>query len=227
MPSVGVSVVFPWRGGCVYREAAFEWLRAAYAAQRPGWSQVVAPGPEPWVKAAALTPAIEALPEGEVVVVSDADVWCDVGEAVSAVQDGAAWAVPHAGVFRLDRQSTADLIAGGEPGELAQLPYRGLLGGGIVVLRRETYLDCPMDPRFVGWGQEDESWGLALEALHGTRWRGQERLIHLWHPAPPRLSRRNGSRQSLQLRRRYGMAAADPVQMRELIEEVKEPCSPA
>jgi hypothetical protein len=169
-------------------------------------------------------PEIAAI-EAEIVIVADADVWCEgLPDAVAAVKAGATWAIPHRGVFRLTRESTEQLLAGREPWELEleQSAYLGTMGGGFVVARRETLLDVPLDPRFIGWGQEDESWGIALSCLAGRPWRGKVPLVHLWHPAPPRLTRRRGSVEGMNLRRRYGAAIGDPALMRALIEEAKD-----
>jgi len=43
-----------------------------------------------------------------------------------------------------------------------QRPYPGYPGGGITVLPRSTYTEVPLDLRYEGWGQEDESWAHAL-----------------------------------------------------------------
>jgi hypothetical protein len=78
-------------------------------------------------------------------------------------------------------------------GLLEQKPYAGMVGGGCVVLRRDTYVSCPLDARFRGWGQEDSAWGVALTSLYGAPWRGSADLWHLYHPPQPRMSRSRGS----------------------------------
>lgn len=169
-------------------------------------------------------PAIAACDAGAVVVVADADVWCDgISAAVAAVEAGAPWAIPHDLVHRLSETGTAAVLAGahwrGQP--VCQQPYPGVMGGGIVVARRETLLEAPLDPRFVGWGQEDESWAVALTALAGPPWRGAAPLLHLWHPPQPRLDRRRGSTGGWNLRRRYLRARRDPAAMRQLLDEAR------
>jgi hypothetical protein len=160
-------------------------------------------------------------------VVADADVWCGgVGAAVDAVRSGAAkWAVPHARVCRLTSVASAQVYETGQwptrrvTTTYAQPPYPGRLGGGMVVLGRDTYLAAPLDPRFVGWGQEDESWALALRCMAGREWRGVEDLWHLWHTPQRRLSRSVGSRENSILYRRYCVAVRDRTRMRSLIGE--------
>lgn len=176
----------------------------------------------PWCKAAAIAAALD-WSTSDVVIVADADVWpADPDEIRRCIEalDGHGWAIPHGDVHRLDQEATGTLITTGTPGAgRAQRPYWGTAGGGIVALRRDTYIGCPLDRRFVGWGQEDESWAMALAALHGQPWRGRSDLWHLWHPPQERLNRRVGSAEGQQLQRRYRAARRDPAAMRALIEE--------
>jgi hypothetical protein len=222
--STEVAVVVPWRAGDPDREAAWEWLRPRWADLGPVLEGVAPAGP--WCKAAAVADGLAGC-DAEIVVIADADVWCDdVDQAVGAVAGGAPWAVPHLNVYRLDAASTAAVLAGGPLGalaghRLAEKPYRGHVGGGIVVLRRSTYLDCPIDPRFVGWGQEDDAWALALTALHGRPARGRFPLWHLWHEPQDRMTRRTGSPDNRDLFLRYRSASHNPDSMRRLVEEAK------
>lgn len=172
-------------------------------------------------------PAIEAS-GAEIVVVADADVWTDgLSAAVRAVEEGAAWAIPHLFIHRLTEEGTAAVLRGRAWQDQAfeQRPYRGVPGGGIVIARREVLLEVPLDPRFKNWGQEDESWGMALGTLCGLPWRGEAPLLHLWHPPQRRLSRTRGSREGWNLRRRYMRARRDPEEMRQLISEAHDALS--
>jgi len=153
-------------------------------------------------------------------VVADADVWTEgIPSAIRALVCGAAeWTIPHRRVLRLSKASTEQLLATGQPGdELARRAYDGRLGGGIVIARRETLLEVPMDGRFIGWGEEDTSWGIALATICGHPWRGTEDLLHLWHPPQERMSPRRGSVEGWNLYRRYMDARGKPDEMRELM----------
>lgn len=210
-----VEVIVPFAGDCPHRKKALEFTRKRYP-----WPVTIAEGGEPWSKGAALRPAIEAS-TADILVVSDADCWTDgLPAAIEAVEHGAAFAIPHRRVLRLSEESTAHYMTTGEVRHpFDRRPYTGMAGGGFVVAPRETLLDCPPDPRFKFWGQEDESWALALACLHGMPWRGDADLIHCYHPPAPRMSRRKGSPESWALYRRYRDAARDPLAMRKLIEE--------
>jgi hypothetical protein len=225
-----VEAVIPWRGGCPNRTSALGWVMSRYMRERPEWSVYIASFEEgEWCKARAVMPAVEAAADDAIVVLADADVWCDgLREAVDAVAGGAPWAIPHSHVYRLSPSGTAAVLAGEswESQPLVQRPYRGVEGGGIVVARRETLLEAPLDERFCGWGQEDTAHAHALTTLVGHPWRGQAPLVHLWHPPQQRESRQRGSARGWALYKRYVAARRDPTRMRALIEEGRACLSP-
>lgn len=194
------------------------------------WDLVVAEAPPgPWVKAAAVMPAARGS-TADLIVVADADVWHPGLEwAIAAVQDGASWAIPHRGVYRLTEAGTAGLLRGEELETLTltQPAYLGMEGGGYVIARRETLLQVPLDRRFVGWGQEDDSWARALRTLAGEPWRGKGPLTHLYHPPQERLTRRWGSMEGKALRKRYVRATGNPDAMRSLLDELDDTDQPA
>lgn len=199
---------------------------AAWNFLRPRWPWPViegAPTGAAWCKAEAVADALSRT-DAEILIITDADVWCDgTADALMAVADGAAWAVPHGKVHRLTLEATSTVLATGTftPGaDCAEKPYTGHAGGGIVVLHRTVYESCPLDPRYVGWGQEDDAWALALRCLHGPPWRGDAPLWHFWHQPQPRQTRRTGSPESVALYRRYQKARRQPERMRALLEEV-------
>lgn len=180
-----------------------------------------------WVKAHAVAYGI-AHTDADVLIVHDADVIASemcVRSAVQVVTDGvAAWAMPHGLVHRYDKRSTLAMYAADHASAptFERWPYGGMIGGGIVVVRRDVYEDCPLDARFVGWGGEDQSWGNALLTLHGPPWRGSCSLVHLWHPhatgiPPSRLPGRPPRKESELLRRAYREARNDPPRMRALV----------
>lgn len=219
-----VAVVVPFRGGCPYRERAWAWVRDQYAEHHPTWEVVEAAAPGgPWRKGAAVSATFEAA-NAEIVVQADADCWTEgLATAVRAVADGAAWAIPHRDVHRLTEAATTDVLGGAEwdTAPTEQAPYKGLPGGGIVVATRRVFESVPLDPRFAGWGQEDECWAMALETLLGPPVRGDAPLLHLWHPPQERMTRRRGSLENWSLRSRYFAARGDSTAMRALLEEFR------
>lgn len=219
---MSIALVVPFGGNCPHRVRAWIWLKQRYRNCYPNWQIVEAPAPGgAWSKGAALNPAIAEI-DAEITVVIDADVWTDgLHDAIAQIENGVPWAIPHTMVHRLSEAGSKGFLQGDnwEDQPLAQPPYRGLPGGGALVASTAVLRSIPLDSRFVGWGQEDECWAVALFTLLGEPWRGTADLVHLWHPPQQRLSRRRGSRRGWELRTRYMQARHDPTVMRALLEE--------
>lgn len=224
-----VSVLIPWSPGCEWRERSFRWVLAKYAAVHPTWEVVTgSSSSELFSRSQAILDAASRA-TGDVLVVADADVWCDPAAAVAAVA-GPGWAIPHTLIRRLSPQSTEAVFAGAE--HLTGLPlstdngqdskpYKGHATGTLVVFTRDVLDQVPPDPRFVGWGREDDAWATALRTLVGSPVRYGADLVHLWHPPQERLSRTKASDENEALFRRYRAARARPARMAALIEEAR------
>lgn len=218
-----VAVIVPLRLHCPQREAAWAWVRGRYESEHPEWEIVTGDAPGPWVKALAVSDALSRT-DADRIVIADADVWVDnLAEAVGLLDEHPI-VIPHRLLKRLDRATTERVLAGRSCAHrYDRPPYIGRAGGGITVLRRSTWDAVPMDPRFVGWGQEDDSWCIAFTTVYGrpiTRLRAD--MIHLWHPPQARKNRSTGSTEGRQLQQRYELAADDPDAMRALLAEFAE-----
>lgn len=220
-----VSVVIPFRGDGLWRDRASMYVWKWWRTHHPDWQTIMSADiearPGPWCKGREVASLLRQA-TGDLVVVADADVLCPgVAAAVDAVGQGAPWAMPHRAVYRLHARATTDLYVGADlpdertvtrPELFARCEeiHKGAVGGGMVVLRRETIDQVPIDPRFTGWGQEDLAWGLALTVLTGPPWQGTRGLWHLWHPPEQRLSRTIGSSESAALYARYRASCTRP-----------------
>lgn len=224
---MSVEVIIPFAGSDPDRVRALTWTVAH--CQYP---HTVAIGSLPFNKAMTVMPAVEQH-GAEIIVMHDADVWTPgLADAVNAVESGlAGWAIPHWKVYRLTEQATDSLIRSGTASQdftawlatdLARPPYPGMAGGGIVVTRRDMMIDIPLDPRFTSWGQEDESWAMALWCLLGPPWRGEAPLVHLWHPLEARHGQRMGTQAGWDLRNRYAQVRCDLPGMRNLLAEAQD-----
>lgn len=224
------------------REANWAWLRSRWEATLPAsWAIVEGRAPaEPWVKANATQDAAQAALAGTWIVL-DADVLLDPAvlvETARIVDAGEAeWVHPHRVIYRLAAGPTRSLVD--HPPDLPhdQLPlpttrnaldrniYQGSTGGGIVTCSSDAYHRTGgFDPRFVGWGGEDVSFGRALRTLCGEPACLEAPLWHLWHPPQPRPAnphrvQRKASVESDRLSGRYVAATGRPDKMRELIAE--------
>lgn len=219
-----VSVLVPFASEDRWRVDARSYIGGWY--DTLGYEVIEGTCPDPWRKAIAVAHAARHS-TADVLVVADADCLCvGVAPAIAAVENGAAWAVPHLLVHRLDEATTEAVYSGTDPVETTgrtQRPYKGFAGGGIVVLRRDVWEQIPLDPRFEGWGGEDSSWAMALTTLVGPPARFEADLFHLWHEPPSRMTRRWGSPPSRALELRYKRAArANRRAMADLVAEARE-----
>lgn len=229
-----VGLIIPWqdqpdrRRGLDY---VTEWW--ASLGLEPGIG-VIRPG-EPWRKGPAIERGIAAwtidLTEPKAWIVADADVvmsgaegLLDLTRAVERVSTGREpWAVPHLKVHRHPAAGTHAIISGVAAHELPDPGveiHQGHPGGGLVVLSPQIVADRVLpDPRYGGWGQEDDSWAFAIKTLYGPPWRGRAPLHHLWHKPQERQSRSVGSAEGEALYRRYLGALEHRRPMRALVDE--------
>lgn len=233
MTSVGV--IIPWQQTIdPWRDRALAHVLTWWEDNHPDWPVVVGTMPTddgPWCKGFAVHQAMASL-NTEMIVVADADVICDgtanAVDQISALRVG--WAIPHRMVYRLTDTATALLYQDGRIPPVVRAgvvspDYReihpGFAGGGLVVLPARLLSDVPIDPRFTGWGQEDQSWARALTMLAGHPWRGRAPLYHLWHEPQPKISVGIGSPEGYALWQRYQGAATLPI-MLDLVEEARQ-----
>lgn len=239
-----VAVLVPWRPSVEDRRQNWDFISFVWARLRPDWRIFSADSEtDEFSRTQALLAArARADDDTDVFVVADADCWVGSGHLTRAVDEALAhgWAVPHELVYRVDewwsRHIRYDWTLGTLNGALAHpeglplsrdndqdsKPYKGNPTGTLAVFTREVFDRIPPDPRFVGWGQEDQAWAMALKCLHGKPWRGSAPLIHLWHPSEPRKSRVVGNDANWALLERYRAARLDPVRMAELVGEYRD-----
>lgn len=221
-----VSVIVPWKPGCPHREASWHHIQQWFKDNAPtSWQIIEAQhNSEPFNKAQAIRDGF-AKSFGRIIIVHDSDLFSPgLFEAVRMVEQKYQWAIPHSFVHRLTEQATRKVLDGKDwrkqMADTHEKPYKGVVGGGIVVLRRELFEKCPPDNRFIGWGGEDEAWGYALQMVaNQPAARGRHPLIHLWHPPQERITRQYGSLESKQLIDRYRSASRRRAVMMNLIAE--------
>ncbi len=182
-----MDVVVPWRGGCPYRSRAWAWVTERWSSLHPEAGLIVTVSPEgPFNIAAALNSGIRHS-SADVLVLTGADVVLDpveVADSVDLASDGR-W-VMLAGEYRRLSEEVSDGILSGPvdatgewPGDLMMTG----LGWGPIVAPRELLLDTGYDERFVGWGGEDDAFGITAETLVGSPIRMGGTAHLLWHPS--------------------------------------------
>jgi hypothetical protein len=226
---MSVDVIVPIGEFDEHRKRAWGWVSARWDEVHPNYNVILGEThASPWCKARAIRKALKGS-TADILVIADADVWVEnVERYVEMIDEGYVnWACPHRRVFRFNERGTDMIVEDGlapvdvalHRGVLAQTPYTRMLGGGLVVLRRDLYDACPIDPRFEGWGGEDGAWGFALVTVGGKRKQGEELLWHLWHEPAERLDRKIGTMENHALCERYRLAADNVEATQALIEE--------
>jgi hypothetical protein len=224
-----VRIIIPWRPGDADRERAAGWLIPRLHATGVAEDVLIAgwPADEPWSKGATIARALSdhTVSDDEIVVLHDADVWCDgLRWAVQTLSAGAPWVTPHRTIHRLTADATRRVLSGAPPDArmaCTQRPYRATPGGGVTVVRARHLRAVPIDPRFVGWGGEDLAWAAALRLIVGREVQGPSPLWHLHHEPQPRIDRHTGSPGNAALLARYQAARRDRVGMEQLLEEAR------
>ena len=187
-----LAVLIPFASTDPDRLANLDTIRRFYADRFPGVPQHVADDGgcrAGWTKALAIQRCVDQTDAG-VFIVADSDCLCEgVVPAAEAVLAGEnRWAFPHTQIRRLTAAASAEVRGGAVPhlGMPLELPaYAGVAGGGIVVLTRDAWAECPMDPRFKVTHGEDVAWARTLDYLAGKPWYPKQfnsPLYHLWHP---------------------------------------------
>lgn len=218
-----VQIVVPFGGDNAHRIRLRDYVVNRYRATHPDWPITVADCDGAWSKGKAVNPVVESL-DPDVVVVADADSYVKPESLVAAVNrtQEYGWSYPHGKVHRICEPDTMRILDGEKVGNPAThvRPTNALPGGGIVVVSREAWRTVNgLDQHFVGWGGEDQAFGMVLAALVGETPRPHMSNIlwHLWHPPAP--DWRNPNPQTISRFNRYLAARRRPNRFRDLIGE--------
>jgi len=218
-----VSVIIPWRAGCPHREAAMEFTVARLAREHPDWQVTLVDSTSDKFSRTEAIQRGMLKSFGKIIVVHDSDmIATGLDQAVALCAQGTSWVRPHGFMHRLTPEATQSVLEGADARGLLddchEKPYRSLDCAGVVVLRREVVENVPPDPRFRGWGGEDEAWQHALRTLVGAPVVIDEPMIHLWHPPAERKSRAVGNDENQALLEQYQAARGQRERMRRLVE---------
>lgn len=226
MPA-SVDLIVPYLPDGGLRDKNFHYLTSLWEEYYPSLNICVgSPHGDMWNKAQALDEAVSKA-RAKTLIVADADVWCtptQLVQAVAYVDQRGGWAIPHQKVVRLD-EGTSAAWTPDYKGKIKcdRAPYVGVPGGGLFVIRREDYLDVPMDPRFKGHSGQDIAWAHSADTLISRHMRFFGRLIHLWHPPQPTKGDPAFSKPNFRLMNEYARARGNRTHMRRLVDSARIP----
>jgi hypothetical protein len=190
MTFTDLTLIIPFRTDHGHRQRAFNWCLQRYQALLPR-AEIVVHGDDlsagPFNKARVVNEAVDRT-NRRLLLLGDADSVIPTGWAERAADTArkGEWALTRSCHYLTETQTNEMLTCPPErhydpPDECE---YSGTVSwGGQVMLPREAFrVVNGMDERFSGWGPEDTSFGLAMEALWGHHRRLPGAMIHLWHP---------------------------------------------
>lgn len=224
MPA-SVDLIVPYLPDGGLRDKNFHYLTSLWEEYYPSLNICVgSPRGDMWNKAQALDEAVSKA-RAKTLIVADADVWCtptQLVQAVAYVDQRGGWAIPHQKVVRLD-EGTSAAWTPDYRGKIKcdRAPYVGVPGGGLFVIRREDYLNVPMDPRFRGHSGQDIAWAHSADTLISRHMRFFGRLIHLWHPQQPTKGDPAFSKPNFRLMNEYARARGNRTHMRRLVDSAR------
>jgi hypothetical protein len=189
-----ISFLIPYRAENAYRSTSLDYVRGQLLqGWEPGEIEVlIEDSPTENFNRSAARNAAAKKAQGDVLVFVDADSCVPLRQMKIAFdllgKVGAQWVLPYDRYYSLTEGGTKAHMLGDTPAEYehcfpsVETPEPAV-GGGIVVSRVAFEVVHGYDERFIGWGEEDRAFYMALETLapHWTRIQGP--LYHLWHPA--------------------------------------------
>jgi Glycosyl transferase family 2 len=230
---VNCSLIVPWKYA-YDRERIWSYLWPAW--EEEGFEVILSPLSdfEVWRKGKAWHQGLQKA-SCDFVCLMDADCWVPaLSEAVGLLTDGVRWVQGQNVVLRFDKQTTARLLSGELSLEDAtkleniweDQPRMSSAGVGTI-LRRDEADEIPLDPRFVGWGWEDNSWWEALTTMWGEPARLDSSFCYHFHhkPQSDKDRRPNSQSQTWLLSREYVRARGRPQQMQAVIDRARQAVS--
>ena len=225
-----ISVLVPFRDDG-HRGPAMEWIVARWRHYWPEAEVIIRPddGCDPFSKSQALQSCVREA-TGDVLILLDADTWCDVPTIRRAVEIAATGRLvqPASKAHRLGQEVTDELLASDPACEWPmirplQVEQTVRPVGFLHVLSREVWDTVNgYDPRFRGWGGEDNVFLYAVETLVGPVVRLNGAIYSLWHPRPRMDGRRvwtGQTQRNSDMILRYAKARGNEPRMRELVGE--------
>ncbi len=188
-----ISVLFPYRGDDGHRDRLFGYVLRWWEVYFPEAQICVGRNFEhPFNRGAARNDAYKQA-EGSVIIVADADTIPTVYGVKTGIADAVAekvWCIPYAEerYYNLKEDMTQRVLEAGVQTMIFE-PHNGEYehkitswAGCLIVPRNAWEVVGGYDERFIGWGYEDNSQYLKLDALWGPHRRQDSYICHLWHP---------------------------------------------
>lgn len=187
-----ISLIVPFASDDPRRQRIFAWVIARWKHYMPDeWEVSLGMSdPEDFSRSAARNRAVERS-HGEILVITDADTFCDIETVYDAIHEvlaqRAPWVIAHTEYFSLSEPFTDDLLEQ-VPWTHVSRPYgynwsmKSKSQAGVLVVPRAAFDEIGgYDERFLGWGYEDNAFATQLDRKWGQHERVDGDMLHLWH----------------------------------------------
>jgi len=217
-----VTVLVPWRSA-PSREAAFDFVTDWYRSALPGARILPIDSDDELFNLARCRNLGIALLDDpdEVVVITDADTFPEVGplrDAIAAAASSGLVHLPYTDYHWLGARGTAELLSGTDPTVCDFELVRGACSGVYVTTPRTWWAHGGQDERFRGWGFEDAAWYIAHRTLLGAPPQRHPGRVFAMHHAT-QLREGPQYERNAALADRYRAVADDPGLMLQLVNE--------
>jgi predicted glycosyltransferase involved in capsule biosynthesis len=188
-----LSVFIPFRD-VGDRVKQLNWLKAKWDVVSDDIQLIVAEddGQQPFSKTIAVNNCYRQA-TSDVFAILDADVWLDpkvlIQSAKTIANDPNKWIMPCDLVWRVTKTKTKEIVDNPDfdlftLSESDCSRITPVVGAASVFSRKQFETLGGMDPRFRGWGGEDNAWNLLMTDFFGKPESWSNPLFHLWHPTP-------------------------------------------
>jgi predicted glycosyltransferase involved in capsule biosynthesis len=188
-----ISLLFPFKDDGT-RLAQFELLQKRWAHFMPEAEIIVSDddGGTPFSKTIAVNNCYKKS-SGNILAMVDADVWLNpkvIRESAKMIESGkASWVQPCNQVYRLNKEYTQKVLNRNYYDVLPPLKpavdcerITKVIGLIAMFSRKDFEAVGGMDPRFRGWGWEDNCFNQLMNYHSGPSYKGKSVVYHLWHP---------------------------------------------
>jgi predicted glycosyltransferase involved in capsule biosynthesis len=231
-----ISLLIPFRN-LEQRLDQFVWLEQRWRSLGDDFEIIVSEddGVDPFSRSVAVNNAYKRS-TADILAVVDADLWLDPQIFLDAVKfitnNPKSWVRPCTDVYRIKKEITAEIIKQSPNDEFPNITEEhchriSVATGGVCIFSRKQFETVGgMDPRFRGWGGEDNAWNIIMDRTFTDAQRWNKNLYHLWHPRnrddqgkPAYPGQKTTNEHLLQ---EYKTASKNPVSLESLIKDNKK-----
>ena len=183
------SLIVPWRTDHGPREEIWNWNKERWQELYDCEIVECDSGDEIFSRGKSRNQGVEQAKYSDLVI-ADSDTVADEEALTELLCSGLtqqSWYIPYdeGRYYNLNEDATKELLKM-NPGSVLREPVKGewefkiTSWAGVLVLPRHAF--CGYDPRFVGWGWEDNAFQLRMDQTFKPFERRSGYVMHMWHP---------------------------------------------